>query len=100
MTWNEFEELLDELVAEVRERLVRKGYEYATKEDRFNNFHKGAQLLGISPLAYCKALMTKHIVSIMELPESANPELVDEKIGDAIAYLFLLWAMHKEQLRR
>ena len=94
-----FEDLVDSLVLEVRQRLHSKGEQYAPGEDRLSSFKKGASVVGLNSMQFCIALATKHFVRLAELmeePEKASREDVLECLGDILAYGFLLWGLYNE----
>lgn len=96
-----FEKVFEAQVDACRRVLVEKAREYAT-DDRLHNFRVAATLMGTTPAAALSGFMAKHMVSIYDLIRAeANGETVtmamwDEKIGDALNYLFLLKAVVEE----
>ncbi|MBQ2897989.1 MAG: hypothetical protein IJE46_06710 [Clostridia bacterium] len=80
-----------------KEVLGVKASEYATS-DRLHNFKVAAVLQQESPIKALGGMMAKHTVSVYDLIKAENRgedvsiELWDEKIGDHINYLLLLWA--------
>ena len=99
MNTDDFEKAFEEQVERCREVLVNKAREYAT-EDRLHNFKVAAALQGISPEAALAGFLAKHIVSIFDMtptPKSHSRAQWDEKITDALNYLFLLNAIIKEE---
>lgn len=77
----------------IREVLCSKAKEYATDDNRFHNFDEAARLLKCEPTMALRGMLVKHWVSIMDLVRPVaivTPELINEKIGDAINYL-ILW---------
>lgn len=101
MTDKEFEKTLEERLSECRRVLGVKAGEYALG-DRLHNFKQAAVLQGISPLAALGGMMAKHTVSVYdcirrtESGEELPKAMWEEKIGDHINYLLLLWAMVEE----
>lgn len=94
-----FKEIFDEQVAACRNTLVEKAKEYAT-EDRLHNFRVAAMLQSTTPRDALCGMMSKHIVSVFDLARAdnfASMDVWDEKIGDAINYLFLLKAVVIEE---
>lgn len=104
MTINE-----DVILAELhnhRTQIMRaKNDEYATVENRYYNFEKGAEILErMVGLKFSKELiaqvyLTKHLASIDNLWNAKNNEvtkkLIMEKYGDALNYLDILEDMWK-----
>ena len=77
-----------------------KSQEYSTEDDKFDNFRRGARMLGISPAQMCAAWKSKHDISIemiMDGTVKANPDMLMEKFTDAINYLYLQWGLMLEE---
>lgn len=97
MNSKDFEAVLEERLNKCKEVLGVKASEYATS-DRLHNFKVAAVLQHESPIKALGGMMAKHTVSVYDLIEAENSgqaipiELWDEKIGDHINYLLLLWA--------
>lgn len=104
MTTCQFEILLDKRIGKVRAVLASKAKEYATDIDRLDSFKQAAKLTGEKPAEALLGMLVKHWVSVRELVRVryeygtgyATPDLIDEKIGDAINYLILLEALFAE----
>ena len=89
----QFDDLVDARIWKIKAVLGAKGAEYSAGDDRFHNFNLAAQIWGISPEEALWGMALKHLVSVIDLveaPELATEERVDEKIGDMINYLILL----------
>ena len=88
----------------VRETLMAKGREYASETDRLHNFKAAGQVMNCTPERALIGFMTKHLVSILDMVNALdsgvpiNPKMKDEKVGDAINYLFLLDAVFEERI--
>lgn len=96
MNQAEFEKIFRDQVALCETTLVRKGSEYAKDADRLHNFKVAAALQGENASQALGGMLAKHIVSIYDVIQSGQPvslEYWDEKIGDAMNYLFLLKAI-------
>lgn len=96
MNHEEFEACFEEQVSQSREVLINKAKEYASDEDRLHNFNRSASLMGGRPEKACWGFMVKHLTSLSDMVESGKdyPMAVwDEKLGDAMNYLFLLKAI-------
>jgi len=97
MNSKDFEKVIEKRVSKCYELLGVKAKEYATS-DRLHNFKVAAVLSGESPIKALGGMMKKHTVSVYDLIEAVNRgediplEMWDEKIGDHINYLLLLWA--------
>lgn len=95
MNHKEFNAIYKAQVAQCTETLITKAKEYAT-EDRLHNFKVAGHLQGVTPKEALAGMMAKHVVSIYDLvkkQEQVAAEVWDEKIGDALNYLFLLKAL-------
>lgn len=101
MTPERFKALLDRRIDAIRSILIAKAGEYATDADRLHNFKAGASISGRTLSQVCAGYALKHIVSVLEMAEGKRPvsrAIIDEKIGDAINYLFLIEALLTEGL--
>lgn len=99
MNHKEFSRIYKDQVAQCTDTLVNKAKEYAT-EDRLHNFKVAGGLQGITAKEALAGMMAKHIVSIYDLVQKDEPTAAavwDEKIGDALNYLFLLKAVVIEE---
>jgi hypothetical protein len=102
-TQHDFDESFNARVIGLQRVLQSKNTEYARGGDKLSNFKKAAGLQGCSQLKACQGMMAKHQVSISDLINDDNAgikikrELWDEKITDALNYLFLLDAIYQEE---
>ena len=94
MDAQEFEQIFEEQVDLCRSTLVRKAQEYSPV-DRLSNFKVAATLAGVTPEQALGGMLAKHIVSIYDLigDDSKDLDIWNEKLGDALNYLFLLKAL-------
>lgn len=109
MTSGEFEILLQSRLEKTQKTLGVKAVEYATEDDRLHNFKLAASHFSIaareSPAEVLIGMMRKHWASIADLVNrhwngsDIPPEMIDEKIGDAINYLILLEATLRERMK-
>lgn len=98
MTPEKFNELVERRLKLVGDTLMFKGQEYAGgRSDRLHNFKRGAQVQDNTPAETLRGYWTKHIVSVFDFIEAMAegkklpaPAVLDEKLGDAVNYLFLL----------
>jgi hypothetical protein len=97
MTENEFNSIINNRIEKCRETLKRKGKEYSPEEDKLRHFRKTAELTNSTLSDACLGMGMKHIVSIIDIVGSLShkngvimPEVIDEKLGDAINYLLML----------
>lgn len=94
-----FEEILEDTIKKLTQTLSSKGKEYSSNHDRLHNFKKAAELMRVTQADACLSFMTKHIISVIDLVKSGetpSDAMIDEKIGDVIAYCVLLKAIWKE----
>jgi len=97
---NQFAQVLKERLRKIEEILGKKAEEYAKNNDRYHNFNVAARIGNTTPEKALLGMMMKHFVSVMDLiedPESATFDLIDEKCGDLINYLILLEGMLKQR---
>jgi hypothetical protein len=99
MDHDEFEDVFDVQVRACSNTLIAKGKEYSPV-DRFSNFKIAASFQGCTPKEALGGMLAKHIVSVYDLIRSEADipmAMWDEKIGDALNYLFLLKGMVVEE---
>jgi hypothetical protein len=95
-----FQEVLDDQMDKNRTVLSGKALEYASDIDRLSNFKKAAHLNGETQVQALWGMLSKHLVSLSDMVETGNeyPMAVwEEKIGDALNYLYLLKAVVVEE---
>ena len=103
MTNEEFVLTVDEAVVRCKRTLNQKGKDYSYQDDRFSNFRSAAGLQSCTPEQALFGMLAKHLVAINDfIDNDAMGEIVlkkdwDDKIYDAINYLFLLQGMLKEK---
>ena len=79
--------------------LASKSKEYSRSGDKLHNFRRASALLGCSPEKALVGMMSKHIVSVLDIVDDIEagglPDevLVSEKIGDLMNYSVLLEAL-------
>ena len=99
MNFKDFERITDDRIVACKKTMIHKAAEYAD-EDRLHNFKTAAAMQGVSVKQALWGMAAKHIVSITDMcmsPENFPLNVWDEKIGDAINYLFLLNAVVYEK---
>lgn len=99
MNTEQFEEILESRLIEIKNVLGDKAKEYAIG-DRLYNFKRAAEISRTTPQKALFGMFSKHLVSVIDLVEGnlANTRsMINEKIGDAINYLILLEAILKER---
>ena len=106
MTNEEFEIVLNERLADTKQRLASKAGEYASGNNRMHNFEASGRMNDESREKALWGMMSKQIVAVKDMVDMVenddidNIELfqIDEKIGDTINYLILLEAMLIERV--
>lgn len=96
----EFEEVLENQLAVVREMMVGKRDEYAGDEDVLHNFRNAANLTGETLEQALAGMMVKHTVSVYDMIATGEHFPLDkwnEKITDHLNYLILLRAIIEEK---
>lgn len=105
MNHEEFMAHCAELGSHCDQVINAKGAEYATDKDVLRNFKKAAAIAGCSVPKAVTGMMVKHTVSIFDMVEASfgceklgeyTLALWQEKLGDQINYLYLLYAAIKE----
>lgn len=98
MTPEQFQDIFNHVFNRSNRVLFDKAREYAPGEDRLHNFKVAAALQGCTTKQALAGMLSKHIVSIFDMIRdeaygASNPvETWEEKMGDAINYLILLYA--------
>ena len=93
-----YQEHIEDMFEHCKDMLLTKHTEYATEDD-FHNFNVAATLQNVTPQQALVGMMDKHVVSVHDLVnEHAEGREIplekwEEKIGDNINYLLILWAM-------
>ncbi len=99
MTFSEFDEFCANLFKEVEYMRDTKGREYAHSADRFANFNRLSEGLGIPNFQICWVYLRKHLDSIESYCKEGkifSNESIRGRIMDAITYLTLLAGMIHE----
>jgi len=103
MTHSDFESVFDARVELCRSILLQKNAEYAREGDKLHNFKLAAHMEGTSPEQALRGMLLKHWQSLRDLCNDLDKgqfhpiALWEEKIGDALNYLFILDALVKER---
>jgi len=99
MNFADFDKFQKELFDEIASVRDAKGKEYANSSDRFANFTRLAQRLGISRNQVALVYLAKHMDSIdsyVRNGKSFSNETIRSRFVDAINYLTLLAGMIAE----
>lgn len=101
MKQERFEKLTEAICDRVKSTLAKKKAEYNLTDDRLDVFKKAARRQMITPQQALLGYMDKHIGSIYDYiheDSDISPELLSEKVIDAIDYLILLYALYDDEL--
>ncbi len=99
MTFPEFEKFQDALWDQVKHMRDTKGKEYANSENRFANFDRLAEQLGLTNVQVGWVYTTKHLDAIAQYcrtQKQHSSEGIMGRIVDAITYLTLIAGMIEE----
>jgi len=102
----QFDAFLQGTFAKIDDVLSGKRNEYAPGDDtsRFHNFEVAAAFNDITPEQALWGMLTKHLVSLSDMVKNDVTDYSlaqwDEKIGDAVNYLILLWGLVASQSTR
>ena len=105
MNYHDFADTFEYRVDLCRRVLTGKNAEYARGSDKLHNFKEAALMEGESPEQALRGMLLKHWQSLRDLCNDLDKgqfhpiALWDEKIGDALNYLFLLDALVKERYK-
>ena len=95
-----FDDVLEDLLMQVKNIMASKNKEYARGSDKLHNFKKAAEFAeGGTQIGALKGMMLKHTVSVYDMMDDVgkgvmgSEELWNEKVVDHIAYLTLLYGM-------
>ena len=106
MTNEQFHGIVEKFFAFQKKMEETKGKEYANGEDRLGNFKREAIKMGVTPELVCHIYLAKHLDSIDHFVKvvqatghepTNQSEPIDGRIGDAIVYLMLLYALTVER---
>jgi len=100
MTYEEFDKYQDDLLAKVVSMKNTKGREYANSEDRFANFNRLSERLGISNLSIAWVFVTKHLDSLesyIKNNQTYSTEPIEGRLVDIITYMTLIGGMIREK---
>lgn len=95
MNEQEFDNVVDKTLNEIREVLIEKGKEYRRNNDVFHNFNEGSKRSGLIREKVLDGMLLKHEVSIADITNDLvidilpKIETVNEKFGDNLIYLII-----------
>jgi hypothetical protein len=95
MKAEQFKKITAKQLSYCLEVLGLKADEYATDDDRLENFKRAAILQGISPVQALGGMMAKHTVALYDFisKDEKSYKRWEEKITDTINYCLLLEAL-------
>jgi hypothetical protein len=99
MTFEQFDNFQDGLLAEVVSMKNTKGREYANSESRFANFDRLSVELGLTNIQIGWVYLAKHLDAIrsrIRTGQTFSTEPIHGRIVDAITYLTLIAGMIEE----
>lgn len=99
MTFEEFDKFQDELWKECVKMRDTKGKEYANSANRFANFNRLAESLGLTNIQVAWVYAAKHLDSIAQFcrtQQTHSTEPIRGRIVDAMVYLSLIAGMIHE----
>lgn len=102
MTGKEFNKVVEEQFERCKDILCVKAGEYSSNKDRLHNFKCAAGYRNQDPKDALWGMATKHFVSISDMCQDGKQhslELWEEKITDALNYLFLLRGLVEEDMK-
>jgi len=103
MNNEDFEKVFNVQVIICKRLLIKKNEDYARGGDKLSNFKSAAGLQRCTPERALQGMMAKHQVSINDMITDldngycASLDVWEEKINDALNYLFLLKALLVER---
>lgn len=104
MRFDEFEQLQDDLFAQLKHINKTKGIEYRATDDQLSTFKQIGDMLGIPPETVLLVLTAKHWQSIITYNrdlihgvERARAEPMQGRFLDVIQYMMLMEALRVER---
>ena len=98
MTNEQFEQVFNEVTAQMRDVLIDRATQYASNESRLHNFHQAAGIRRTNVLDALNGMRIKHEVALNDFihrygfGDIASSAQWREKIIDNLNYLLLLYA--------
>lgn len=106
MTDQRFDEIVQEVLDQVKEVLLVKAKEYRRNNNPFHNFDVGATRTGLIREKVLDGMLLKHEISIADITNDLEKGILpkastlDEKFGDNIIYLILKKASIIDRIER
>lgn len=102
MTTDQFTKCFENRVDLCRRVLIGKNVDYARGGDKLHNFKEAAAMEGTTPEQALRGMLLKHWQSLRDMTNDLDSgiyhpmDIWEEKLGDALNYLFLLRALIQE----
>lgn len=100
MQEKQFNDIIQNAVESCLTTLTEKNASYNPNEDKLAGFKTAARMRGVTPLQALSGMKVKHTSFVQDVLEGRIPipseEVVQEKFGDEINYLFLALALIEE----
>ena len=99
-----FEESIQKSLEIVQSNLLNKGREYASNKSKFHNFEQISRIDNITREQALWGVAMKHLSSVIDIKNNIaegqlpTQEFLDEKLGDWITYMCLLYASISERI--
>ena len=103
MNTEEFSRCFESRVDLCRRVLIGKNVDYARGGDKLHNFKMAAEMEGVTPEQALRGMLLKHWQSLRDMTNDLDRgmfhpmDIWEEKLGDALNYLFLLRALIEER---
>lgn len=102
MLVEDFNNLVEMKLEQIKRILIKKTKEYNLDEDRLSVFKRAGALQSETAEEALLGMLTKHIISIYDMVKTKKDydiEKWDEKCIDSINYLLLLLALETEKVK-
>jgi len=103
MKTKEFDEMLKRRIEEMKRVLPSKAVEYASEDNRLEDFETISRISGLSVGDVWKVLQAKHLASIYKMLDGKleiTQAMIDEKVGDSTNYHPLVEAILTDMLKK
>ena len=100
MNYDEEMAVFDDIVAECRNLLTKKGDDYSGREDRLANFKRLAKELGLTPQQVLWVYLRKHLDAITSYVKDGKFESCEglrSRVVDAVNYLVLMECLRLDE---
>lgn len=106
MSYQEFENNVQETLRGVENLLLTKGREYSRNDNPIHNFERGCRITGEKPELILDGFLLKHYISYRDILDDIKKgkypekEVVNEKLGDIITYFVIQKAIMLRSLEQ